>query len=345
MLACMSTRRRFALFSVVLVTLTAGGAVAALRPQWTSLPRAELSQWTKRFAKATRAHSDVAPVGSLLHIGHRAGSYEEYARTLEGDLSHVRRVVELMDMSFGPLGLNAIEIDVRSSPLEGDESAIVVHDRIAGELSAHAREYIGANTLRGLLRHYVRRGYHRQGKRLFVELKAPDAAGLDAEARAAIDRTVAALETTLRQHADAKLVRSHVEFISFNRHALKYARKALGAAAPLHRLHMILTTNQQAGAALAVIRGDLAVLDSTQTAWLADTSLLSGILFDPRYVDDFTSLFNGINRQRTERGLSPLALHLSTYSHDYPSFVARLAAEGKRLRHVRGLVYEVRRGN
>ena len=338
----MLTRRRVALVSTLFVALLAL-ALSTLVPSWKSLPRGELPEWTKRFGKAIRAHSDAAPA-SLLHIGHRAGSFEEYARNLDGELEHARPVTELMDMSFGPLGLNAIEIDVRSSPIEGDTRAVVVHDRIdPAALSTSARDYIDANSVTRLLRHFVQKGYHRQGKRLFVELKASNASGLDAEGRAAIDRTAQALETTLRSRSDASLVRKHVELISFNRFALEHARKALGAAAPLHRLHMILTSNQHPDFTYELIREDLRALDDTLTTWLSGTPLLNGVLFDPRYVDGFATLFNRINAKRKARGLDPLDLHLSTYSHDYLGFVERMSATGQRLRNVRGLVYEVRR--
>jgi len=39
-----------------------------------------------------------------------------------------------------------------------------------------------------------------------------------------------------------------------------------------------------------------------------------------------------------------LQLHVSTYSHDLDGLLERLAGEGERLRHVRGLVYQIRKG-
>jgi hypothetical protein len=336
------TRRRLAMTSTLLLVLAVAASVWWLVPSWVSLPRRELPTWTQRFALATHTHADVAPGSSLLHIGHRAGSYEEYAKNLAGDLDHARPVTELMDLSFGELGLNVIELDVRSSPIEGDEHAVVVHDRIApGALTVDAREYIRQNTFEALVRHYVSQGYHRQGKRLFVELKAAEASGVDPEGRSAIERVAAALTRVLKGRADAARVRSHIELISFNRFALAHARETLGAE---HCLHLILTSNRHPGFALELVRPDLRALDEGVTAWLAKTPLLSGVFFDPRYVEGFAALFNGINRRRGERGLSPLAVHLSTYSHDYAGFVERLAGAGQRLRNVRGLIYEVRKG-
>lgn len=343
----LSRRRRLVLLLCLLPALAGGGLFASpLWPRWTSLTRAKLPDWTKRYDQATRANSEAAPVGSFLHIGHRAGSFEEYARTINGELpTRPRAVTELMDLSFTELGLNAIEIDVRRSPLEGDTSAVVVHDRISpGDLSRTAREYIRANTLSGLLRHYLAKGYHVQGKRIFVELKASNAAKLDVEARESIDRTAAALTTTLQGRADAETARRHVELISFNQHALEHARQALGTAAKAHKLHLILTSNRHPEFTYQLIRSDLRPVDASLVSWLGKTSWVNGVLFDPRYVEGFASLFNRLNRKRERRGLAPLALHLSTYSHDFAGFVERLSAAGQRLRHVRGLVYEVRKG-
>ena len=332
---------------VLAAVLTCVAVVLFLRwlwlPVWKPLARRHMPRWTQRFAKAAEAHSELrTPPEGLIQIGHRAGSFEEYAKSVD-DLESKRSVNELMDLSFGELGLNAIEVDVRSSPLD-DVKAVVVHDAIApGELSVAARKFIRANSVAAVLRHFVAKGYHRQGKRIFFELKASDATRLDPDAKAAIDGTAAALEAILRGRTDAALVRRHVELISFNQHALEYASVALGAAAPLHRLHMILTTNQHSKLLFETVRSDLRVLDEAVTAWLAKTPLISGVFFDPRYVDGFAGLFNGINERRTCRGLAPLALHLSTYSHDYAEFVERLKAAGQPLKNVRGLVYEVAR--
>ena len=151
------------------------------------IPRDQIRASLPRYYDATSACAETAPPQQFVHTGHRVGNPDAYARSLNGarpDPPQPAPIADLMDHSFGELGLTAIEFDVRSSPLPGDQSVVVVHDPIKpGSLSEVARTYMSANTLQRVLEHFVAREYYLAGYRLLIELKVPWGPELDAASR------------------------------------------------------------------------------------------------------------------------------------------------------------------
>ena len=85
---------------------------------WTSQARGEFPAAVDRYYAAVAPAVEAAPLSSFVHTGHRAGSFEEFAKDLHGGIpAQPKPVSELMDRAFDELGLTSVEVDVRSSPL------------------------------------------------------------------------------------------------------------------------------------------------------------------------------------------------------------------------------------
>lgn len=308
--------------------------------RWVPQPAAKFPAVLERYEAAVAEEAQVAPLGSFVHTGHRAGSFQEFAKTLyAGDAGARRPVAELMDRAYDAFGLDGIEVDVRASPLNARD-VVVVHDRIdVAPLDEAGRAYAEANTARGLLEHFLARERHRDGRRIVFELKAPRD-GLDAATEEAVDRLARTLNEVLGPRADAALARGAVDLLSFNHAALERMHDALGEAGAGHGLYQIVTSNQYPEWIFRF--GPQPPFDAALEAKLREVPWLRGVYFDPRFVDDFAQLFNSISEEREAHGLNALELHLSTFSHERADFTARLAAEPEPLRHVSGLIYEIR---
>jgi len=312
------------------------------------IPRDQIRASMHRYYEATSACAETAPPQRFIHTGHRAGNPDAYARRLNGarpDPLHPAPMAELMDLSFGELGLTAIEFDVRSSPLPGDQSVIIVHDPIKpGSLSETARTYMSANTLRRVLEHFVERGYHRAGHRLLIELKVPSGPEMDTASRMLIDRCAAAVGS-LDGHPDVDAIRPAIVFASFNLDALDSMRAMLESIAAADCGYYLMATSNQFPQWIFDWFTPLPRFDRSIEQQLTETPWLTGTVFAPKWVDRFVEIFNRINRDRVEHGLRPLDLHLAIYTESFDDYVRRLGAatsSGDRpLHHVAGLVYEV----
>lgn len=317
-------------------------ALSSLWPtRWTSQSPTEFPAAVERYYRAVAAATEAAPVSSFVHCGHRAGSYQEFAKNLQlGQPLAPRSVVELMDRAFDERGLNAIEIDLRASPFN-EREVVVVHDAVDGAaLDDAGRRYVEENTARAVLRHFLAQGHHERGRRLVFELKAP-LEGLDDEARAAIDRFAAALSEQLAGRPDEEVARRRIDVISFSFEALERLHQALGADAGGHGFMPIITTDRYPE--WLVRLASQTPFSRAVKARLRELPWLTGVYFDPRFVKDFGALFNGINDDREANDLTALEMHVSTYSHELDELVARLRAQREPLRNVRGLIYQIRK--
>ncbi len=312
------------------------------------IPRDQIRASLPRYYDATSACAETVPPHQFVHTGHRVGNPDAYARRLNGarpDPPQPARIADLMDHSFGELGLTAIEFDVRSSPLPGDQSVVVVHDPIKpGSLSETARTYMSANTLQRVFEHFVAREYYRAGYRLLIELKVPWGPELDAASRTLLDRTAAAVRS-LDEHPDVDAIRPSIVFASFNLDALESMREALKSSATADCGYYLMATSNQFPQWVFNWFTPLPRFDGSIERQLTETPWLTGTVFSPRWVDRFVEIFNRINHDRVEGGLRPLDLHLAIYSETFDDYVRRLGeatSDGDRpLRHVAGLVYEV----
>lgn len=309
--------------------------------RWLSLPAAAFPEAAARYRAEVAAVAEAAPVGSFVHTGHRGGSFEEYAKTLHaGRPPTWKPVTALMDRAFDTLGLTAIEVDLRPSPLD-DRAVVVVHDPVDGaRLDDAGRRYVERSTVRRVVRAFLDRGRHRRGQRLVFEIKAPRE-GLDEASRQTVDRLARALNELLGGRPDEALARGALDLISFNHGALVRLHRALGPTGAGHGLFLIVTSNQFPEWVFRL--GPQPPFSAGLQARLREVPWLRGVYFDPRFVDGFARLFNGISEDRQARGLRPLELHLSTFSYRLGDLVDRLADQPERLRHVRGLIYEIRR--
>jgi hypothetical protein len=324
----------------VLVVLAGAVAVAcAPRRIDYAIEREALPDTLPRYYEATARLTEAAPVGSFVHAGHRFGAYQDYPTNLHRvGAEQPLDVGPLMDLCFGPLGLNGAEFDVRPSPLPGDGRVLVVHDRIGdAPLDAAALDYLARNTLDDAFLHFAGQGYHRRGCRLFVELK-----GSGAEIEGTVEALLA-LDETLGPE-EAAQVRLAIDVLSFQREALTRTHEAWLARAgdrAQPRLFFIPTSNRFP-VWLHRKLTSLPVFDEAAHALLHEP-WVSGVFFDPRFMNDFAALFNGISREREAVGLAPLEVHLSGFLTGFEDFAELLEEQDEPLLHVRGIVYEVKK--
>ena len=335
-----TSSRRLRLFVLAVAAACAGCTTTY------PISRDNVSWWTQRYYEATSAFADTTRPDQFIDTAHQVGSPEHYARRLDGKRPVPEQpadIADLMDVCFGELGFTAIEIDVHPSPLPGDLSVVVVHDPIKpGSLSQAARRYMRENTLTRVLRHFVARGYHREGRRVFIELKDAD--------RKLIEGTAAAV-TAFDGEADAALIRASIGFLSFNFQALAGLQAVLCSKETEgcgHGYYLMSTSNRFPSWVFDWFT-PLPRFDDGVAERLATTSWLTGTVFAPHWIDGFVQSFNGINRDRAEHDLPSLELHLAVYTEPFDDYVERLRKESldgaNALRHVVGLVYELGEGD
>jgi hypothetical protein len=316
----------------------------------------------------------VETVGDRLDvIFHRAGSFQEYAKNVNGEnfkygsgCGAVKDVTALMDRSFKELAGDGIEIDAQTVPANnGLPNVYIVHDRIkASDLSAEAQTYLSKNTLAKVLTHFIENKYYNPqnnspaGKYLFIELKISkkkwhlNHSPLNQAQKQYIEQIIKELQETIESAtstlAMGAAVRQQIGFASFNLYALEYANQlALGKNQSGYAYNFIVGTNHGFIGYLASIFGsrEINYLDAQLNQRLKKSNSLTGIWFDPAGINRMADTFNGINRQRE----SPLFLYISTYKLKRESYLKRLkkgvaaddSGQTVRLKNVRGLIFDI----
>ena len=314
----------------------------------------------ERFRKAAGVFLDYRGRAEL--ILHRAGSYQEYPKNLNcpefSAKEKVRDICDLMDLSFGRYGADGIEIDLQTVPGSGDFSRVYIsHDRIdPGKALGNeaVKRYLQRNSLDLIIAHYVRKGYHRRGKSLYLELKVPrkslfeNNGPLDEAEKTYVKKILSDLEGAVAAADKSTLVRSAVKsrigLISFNLHALQYAYEVMRE--PAYGLHFLAATNRPfAGRLAALFDRELNYLNDGLKQSLEKAYWLNGIWYDPRGVEDSFMIFNKVNAGRK----IPLGLYLFTYKLAFDDLVGVLRGnlykdDGgtvRKLGQVRGLCFEV----
>ncbi len=310
---------------------------------------------------------------SLKVVFHRAGSFQEYAKNVNGEkfkygsgCTSTKDVAVLMDRSFTELAADGIEIDARTVSANSDyPNVYIVHDKINdGELSEKAKAYLIKNTLTVVLTHFFRKQYFRpqkdspSGKYLFIELKIPkrhlhiNHSPLDPKQKQYIEKIIHELQQTIESEAGTGAiggaVRRHIGFASFNLYALEYAHEfALSNNQSGYAYNFIAGTNRGLLGYFANIFGsrEINYLNAELTQRLISHNWLTGIWFDPAGINHLADTFNEINRQRE----SPLFLYISTYKLKRDSYFKRLrkgaavddTGQPDKLKNVRGLIFDI----
>jgi hypothetical protein len=310
---------------------------------------------------------------SLEVVFHRAGSFQEYAKNVNGEkfkygsgCTAVKDVAVLMDRSFTELAADGIEIDARTVPLDNNyPSVYIVHDSIEGsDLSEEAKTYLSNNTLTRVLTHFIENEYFKSqndspaGKYLFIELKISkknlhlNHSPLNQGQKQYIEQIIRELQETIESAASAAAmgaaVRRHIGFASFNLYALEYAHEfALSNNQSGYGYNFIAGTNRGLLGYFANIFGsrEINYLNAQLTQRLISHDWLTGIWFDPAGINHLAETFNEINRQRE----SPLFFYVSTYKLKRDLYIKRLrkgvavddTGQPVKLKNVRGLIFDI----
>ncbi|TDJ58415.1 MAG: hypothetical protein E2O40_01515 [Planctomycetota bacterium] len=329
----------------VLITAIAIAACGGCRFSY-AIPRAEAGEWMQKYYDATSPYAEI----DVDHhrIGHRAGNVKRYAHNLNGRTTTPADpacVNSLMDEGFREIGLTAVEVDLRSSPLPDDTRVVIVHDKIkAKPLSDTAIAYMRNNTLESLFDHFLAQGYERDGRLMMLELKIPHRPDgeLDEQSIEIIRRTA----TTIRSfddHPQRKRLMASISFLTFSFEGLKLLRAEIG---PDHGCgYFLLSSSNRVPSWIFDWFAGIPRFDDKIERTLAETPWITGTIFAPRWIRHFRQIFNEINDRRRAAGLRPLELHLAIYSEpfaEYRKLIARATNDGEDpLRNVKGLFFEI----
>jgi hypothetical protein len=310
------------------------------------IPRAEAGEWMQRYYDATAPYAEIDP--DYHRVGHRAGNIGRYATNINGRTTKPAdpaSINSLMDEGFREIGLTALELDLRSSPLPDDTSVVIVHDDIkTGGLSDTATAYILGNTLETLFEHFLAQGYEREGRFLMLELKIPHRLDgeLDEESLEILRRTAASMRS-FADHPRSEALFASVGLATFSYAALELLRSEIGEE--LGCKYYLMGTSNRFPSWIFEWFAHIPRFDDDIETYLAETPWITGTVFSPRWIRQFREIFNDINDRRVSAGLPPLELHLAIYSEafeDYEKLIARATNDGDDpLRYVKGFVFEI----
>lgn len=274
-------------------------------------------------------------------IGHRIGDYRKYPVNLNRArfVEKYDSVTDMIDRAFNESGLSGIELDVR---LWGKhEQVSVAHDQIRKKYSDEAAAYLEENSFENVLEHFIRKRYYEEHK-LYIELKLSrkifhaktrrmfaDAVN-EYESRL-IERINSILEEVCRHHSAADKIRESIGFISFSLAAL---HKMYLVSEVHYPLYLITTTDQFMKKSLSRAMFHIP-LTEPQLVKIRYAEWLTGIWFDPYYLDDPAGTFLALNATRKK----PLEFFLSTYGMK-PANLLKKFRDRPRL-PVQGIIFEL----
>lgn len=276
-------------------------------------------------------------------IGHRMGDHRHYPTNANRPkwLGGYKSTRELMDRAFQTYGLNGIELDVR---LGGDGNVYVVHDKIKKNLPDLSWDYLRENSWEKLIRHFIEKEYYIEN-RIFIELKLspklfhrkkqsflPDV--VSQSEKQLIDTLFMELGHILSEYPDTREeIQRSIGFISFSLAALHYAYVTSLAS---HEYFLITTTDQfmkkSVSRALFYIP-----LTPSEKARIQYAEWLTGIWFDPAYIDKPVETFLGINSLRR----NPLKFYISTYGMKFPKLLQKFQSSRAMEFPVSGVIFDL----
>lgn len=125
--------------------------------------------------------------------------------------------------------------------------------------------------------------------------------------------------------------------MSFSYYVLEELKNKLGSD---YRYYLIGTTNKILPIILNFIMEGLPRLNKFIKEKLNNTDWLTGVWFDPKWVNKYTKIFNRINENRIKRQKHRLELFLSAYGLSYDDFIKSLTENGV-LSDVTGIIFEI----
>jgi glycerophosphoryl diester phosphodiesterase len=275
--------------------------------------------------------------GSMETIGHRLGDHFSYPKTVNEDkkLSNYKSVSDMMDTSFTALNLTGIELDVR---LWNDKVVCIVHDKIKNILSTESEHYLTQNTLDKVLAHFIEKGYYKTCS-LYIEVKLsgkffhktglfPDV--ITEHEKKLIQSLILSIEAMIANHPDKDTIRRSIAILSFSLSALHFFYKESAAT---YRLYLIISTDQFMKKNLSRVLFYFPLTEN-QKVKIQFSEWLTGLWFDPSYIQNPGNTLNDINAMRKK----PLELYLSSYGMKPEKLINKLQ-KGKKL-CIHGVIFE-----
>ena len=299
------------------------------------------------YNKRTKKYLGIGENSDLLKIGHQAGSYKRYPKDPEKIGTDTFDISKLMKQSFEDLSLDGIEIDIQIDQEnvvhESIKEIYVVHDKLENGLDSYAIGYLKRNTLEKVLRNFIDAKYHENNRHIYIEIKCDDSEQLDTRDETLITGALNIIDKLMknRSHEEAEEICDHLAFASFNYRALERIGELSKGR---YDLFFIAASNRTLGwIASKTIYRQFNYLGKRLKKILSESKMITGVFFDPCSIDDFGSVFNGINNIReNEFSLKPLKIFISTYLLEENEYFDRIEKEGKNLQNVKGLFFDIK---
>lgn len=276
-------------------------------------------------------------------IGHRIGDYLNYPTNVNKEkyIPYYKNTIDLMDAAYLKYGLNGIELDLR---LASDGSIYIVHDKIKKKIKPLSLKYLQENSLELFLKYYIEKEYYIENK-MFIEIKLspkifhvkkqsflPDVVN-DSEKRL-IDKLFLTIERVLSEFPEIRgEVSQSIGFISFSLAALHYAYVICPYP---HEFFLITTTDQFIKRSLSRVMFYIP-LTPAEKSRIQYAEWLSGIWFDPYYIDNPVETFLEINELRK----NPLKFYISTYGMKFSKLLDKFQNPLAKEFPVSGMIFDL----
>ncbi|MCC5815296.1 MAG: hypothetical protein JJT78_11105 [Leptospira sp.] len=285
----------------------------------------------------------VHPDSNFNLIGHRIGDHLNYPTNVNKEkyIDRYSNTATLMDRAFLNHGLNGIELDVR---LGADGVVYVVHDKIKKSLKPKSVAYLEENSLEKFINHFIEKDYFVENK-IYIEIKLspkifhihkqsflPDV--VSQSEKKLIDSLFLTLERVLSNYPNTREeIQKSIGFISFSLAALHYA---YAVSRVNHDLFLITTTDQFMKRSLS--RAMFYVpLSPDEKARIQYSEWLTGVWFDPIYIDNPVETFLSINELRR----NPLKFYISTYGMKFPKLLKKFQSPRASEFPVSGMIFDL----
>ncbi len=334
-------------YLLLLAALTAGCSPSEL----CSLPmespgRLKTSEVSEGFKKYDDIFSGEKPVlycEGKRHerVGHVLGAYQEYPMkaTRRGiktrKYNHLAgNAVGMMKNAFDNLDLDAVELDVHvNTQKHEDENLYILHYEPDWDTLKQSQDSVKflsdeRNTFRGLLREFFPT-YSAQGKRLYVELKAPADCRMNGGPSTPLCKLIAKkLASDLEKHRNyIQSGNRPIAFISFSTQLLDTVHDNLPKELRSNiDFILILSPSSRFKAWIASRRGWVPTFGEAAKHWMTDRAWLTGVWYSPRATNGFPDLISEINLARVSSGHRRLSVGVSAYLQGSNNFIKGMRA-------------------
>lgn len=272
-------------------------------------------------------------------VGHVLGAYQEYTMKLteKGPLPRKnswlqKDAVTLMKTAFDEWKLDAVEFDVYADLKEkGENKVFILHyeppwSRLSSWQESQMFINNRGNTLSALMNDFFST-YAYQGKRLYVELKAPKVCQDNGERPGQLCKDVVepvAMQLT-KQAENLMKYSGSVAFVSFSSQMLEAMYSSLDRELK-KTVDFILILGPSNGIVawlVSIPKGWVPDFDKDEIKWLKKTKWLDGVWYSPRAIKNLPNQISEINCQRikNDKDTKCLFLGISVYQQKREDFM------------------------